>query len=248
MASAAAKSSEQLPNASMQASTLPFGVNNAPQDQYSAIDTVDKFFAEHDSSTTDELHTTSPMPPSAINDPKVQQAYASAEIAWYRYLKDGYRFRTKAFERQLTLSLWIFIVVVILVLSGVVFAGFQLFAGLFPKRPKIPVKSVASRTIGNTVTSGTPLTAPLVVSTSGVASGSSVTNIPLEPANTPDIQMSNASQTMATTSSSEQIELEMSLTSFVVRTSVVGVVVLAISCAFFFLYLKIVYPIETTSW
>lgn len=159
---------------------------------------VDEFFARE---SRPPIHTQNPEPSIAAReatDPKVMSAYGDAQAAWYNYLAEGYRFRMRAFERQLTLSLWIFVIVTLLVTAGVVFAGFQLFAGLF-SRPKIMQEQAAAQAEGTEVPNGVT-------------------------------------------------EIQLTATSFVVKTSILGVVVLTIACAFFFLYLKFVYPIQNTMW
>jgi hypothetical protein len=160
----------------------------------------------------------------------------------------------RAFERQLTLSLWIFVVVVILVLSGVVFAGFQLFAGLYPPRldpqgepeggggtePASPGEADAGSEMlppaGGSASAKVPATGASGARRSGIATA------------TDRVVRATRMAAAGATSSLDPTEVQLSPTSFVVKTSILGVIVLAISCAFFYLYLTVVYPIQTTPW
>src|SRR2546423_136774 len=123
---APARGQQSTPPASRPAASRPAGSGPAGF----AGDAVGGFFPSraHAATTRPAMLSAPPPPPLSAADENVSKAYADAEVAWYQYQTDGYHFRMHAFERQMLLSAWIFVVVLILVLSGVVFAGSQLYA------------------------------------------------------------------------------------------------------------------------
>lgn len=66
----------------------------------------------------------------ALLSPATQQAYEDALRAYYSYRKQGYDRRLQAFEWQAWSSKVIFVVVLLLVFVGIVFAALQFRAGL----------------------------------------------------------------------------------------------------------------------
>jgi hypothetical protein len=204
---------------------------------------VDDFFRSDTSKAATKPSEKPVMIDTQIADKRIFDAYADATVAWYNFQAEGYKFRMRAFERQLTLSAWIFVVVVILVLSGVVFAGFQLFAGLYPRKP-IPV----DLSVDNAASVSEPVNAPQTKETETTPAQTSPApeDALLQPGESPAKPASVQAQMRTEERSTvEETELQFSPTSFVIKTSILGVVVLAIACAFFFLYLKFVYPIQS---
>ena len=126
-----------------------------------------------------------PEPPAALAgdlDQETMEDYRRALQGYYRYRMQGYDHRLRLFEWQLLSSKIIFVVVVLLVFSGIYFAAVQFHTGL----------SAAKRSEGD-----------------------------------------------------EPTEFVVTLRGLRVRSPVLGVVILAISLAFFYLYLVFIYPIET---
>ena len=64
---------------------------------------------------------------AASVDPKVLQAYTSEQIKEYEYLVDEMNINIRAYETQRTASNVILWVVVLVVVAGIVFSGFQLW-------------------------------------------------------------------------------------------------------------------------
>lgn len=119
-------------------------------------------------------------PPDWLKDPATNQAFLRAMGEYYAYRASGLLHRRRVFEWQLVSSKIIFIAVLLLVASGIVFAALQFRAGL-------------RRT------------------TSGARD--------------------------------EVTSLDISTTSVKVSSPILGVIILVISLAFFYLYLVYVYPI-----
>jgi len=137
---------------------------------------------------TEESDLVDPMIPEApstlFSDKLTQEKYLAALQEYYNYRIEGLKHRKNVFKWQLLSSKVIFVVVLLLVLSGIYFAAVQFHAGLGRK--------------------------------AGVASGEG----------------------------EEKTELEASLKGIKVSSPVLGVIILVISLAFFYLYLVYVYPIE----
>jgi hypothetical protein len=129
---------------------------------------------------------TLPMPRApdpVVQDTRVLEKYAEASAEYYQYLASGYRYRHQVFQWQLFSSRVIFAAVLVLVFSGILFAGTQFYVGLRRAKP-------------------------------GALPADAVT------------------------------EFEASLRGVKVSSPILGVIVLAISLAFFYLYLVYVYPIS----
>ena len=129
---------------------------------------------------------TLPMPRApdpVVQNARVLEKYAEASAEYYQYLASGYRYRHQVFQWQLFSSRVIFAVVLVLVFSGILFAGTQFYVGLRRAKP-------------------------------GALPADAVT------------------------------EFEASLRGVKVSSPILGVIVLAISLAFFYLYLVYVYPIS----
>jgi hypothetical protein len=113
-------------------------------------------------------------------DDSSRASFINARKHYFAYFTEGYQHRQRVFHWQLLSSKIIFIVVVMLVFSGVVFAAIQFYAGLKSK----------------------------------VQSGAEVTTF------------------------------EAGSSGLKVSSPVLGIIILAISLAFFYLYLVHIYPIE----
>ena len=120
-------------------------------------------------------------PPPWLNDPATNKAFLDAMGQYYAYRATGLLHRQRVFEWQLLSSKVIFVTVLMLVGSGMVFAAIQFHTGL--KRAGV-----------------------------------------------------DASQ--------DATEIDLSATSVKVSSPVLGVIILVISLAFFYLYLVYVYPIS----
>ena len=130
-----------------------------------------------------------PMLPLASHpelfDPPTKEKYLSALREYYNYRISGLQHRQRVFEWQLFSSKVIFVVVLLLVSTGIYFAAVQFHSGL-GRRAKA----------------------------TGASEGDEVT------------------------------EFAASLKGVKVKSPVLGVIILVISLAFFYLYLAYVYPIE----
>jgi hypothetical protein len=123
-------------------------------------------------------------PDSQLLDGQSREKYSLALRRYYDYRITGYDHRLRLFEWQLLSSKIIFVVVLLLVSSGIYFAAVQFHSGLRQsRREKAP-------------------------------------------------------------ETEEVTEFAISLRGLKVRSQVLGVIILAISLAFFYLYLVYVYPIE----
>src|SRR5262245_43911370 len=76
-----------------------------------------------------------PQPPDRLaGNTKTLEKFSEASTEYYQYLISGYRYRHQVFEWQLFSSRMIFAAVLVLVFSGILFAGTQFYIGL--KRTK----------------------------------------------------------------------------------------------------------------
>ena len=149
-----------------------------------------------------------PPPAPADNaglDDSIKAEYQQALRAYYDYHRSGLEHRKRVFAWQLLSSKIIFVVVIVLVLSGVYFSGVQFHSSLRAMRA-VPVKPKADK---------------------------------------PDV----ADDTIAKDSSNRIVDypitqLEASLQGIKVTSPILGVIILALSFLFFYLYLKYVYPIN----
>jgi hypothetical protein len=121
------------------------------------------------------------QPPEWLKDEATNKAFLRAMGEYYSYRASGLQHRRRVFEWQLTSSKVIFLTVLALVASGMVFAALQFRAGL--KRTQPDVRDAAS-------------------------------------------------------------EIDFSATGVKVSSPVLGLLILVISLAFFYLYLVYVYPIS----
>lgn len=146
----------------------------------------------------------------AIGDvePESARICNAAVQAYYQYRIESFDHRRRVYEWQLFSSRLIFYVVVLLVLSGIYFAGVQFHAGLRGGRSKskAAMKTDSEGTQGGTASAsedapGTTKAAPVVT------------------------------------------QLEVSPTGIKVSSPILGVIILVISFAFFYLYLRYVYPV-----
>lgn len=135
--------------------------------------------------------------PEGEDDPTLRARYRDSMIGYYDYHTAGYRHRQRVFEWQFISSIVIFVLVVLLVSSGVYFAAIQFNEGMRRRA------------------------AALTSTTATTQSGS-----PALPAD----------DTVTTFSASA--------TGITVSSPVLGVIILVISLAFFYLYLVYVYPIS----
>jgi hypothetical protein len=121
------------------------------------------------------------VPPAWLKDPATNNLFLEAMGAYYVYKSSGLQHRRRVFEWQLLSSKIIFVTVLMLVGTGIVFAALQFRAGL--KRTLADGRDAAT-------------------------------------------------------------EVALSTTSLKVSSPVLGVIILVISLAFFYLYLVYVYPIS----
>jgi hypothetical protein len=120
-------------------------------------------------------------PPVWLTDPATNRAFLEAMTAYYAYRASGLEHRRRVFQWQLLSSKIIFVTVLMLVASGILFAAIQFRAGL--KRKDADARDAAT-------------------------------------------------------------EIDLSTSSLKVSSPVLGVIILVISLAFFYLYLVYVYPIS----
>lgn len=157
----------------------------------------DRVLAEHPkgliSPDADKSTTAMPSDPGSVvlGDEKTRQRYLDAMQRYYEYRASGYAYRSRVFEWQLLSSRIIFVVVLLLVGTGIYFAAVQFRAAM-----RAATRAAAS--VEPTTTSpGASLTTQFEISGKGI----------------------------------------------VINSSVMGVIILALSLAFFYLYLVYVYPI-----
>ena len=120
-----------------------------------------------------------PQPPPPFSNKETVSKYQQAMQAYYDYSIRGFKHRSIVFEWQLFSSKILFVIVILLVFSGIYFAAVQFYAGLKSK---------------NTET--------------------------------------------------EDTKLVLSAKSIEISSPVVGLIILALSLGFFYLYLVYVFPIE----
>jgi len=126
-----------------------------------------------------------PQPlPGASKDPKTNELYEKALQDYYHYRSEGLQHRRAVFKWQLFSAKLIFVIVLVLVGSGVVFAAIQFRFG---------IQNQKTGAVG--------------------------------------------ADTLST-------EMELSASGIKINSPVLGVIILSISLAFFYLYLIYVYPIE----
>lgn len=135
---------------------------------------------------------------------------------YYRYKESGFQHRRRVFAWQLLSSKIIFVVVTLLVASGIYFSGVQFHAALRP--PAVAVKRPEPAAVGETP--GGPGEAPAAAP---------------EPAaeEPPPRNLATGLQTT----------LEAGSGGIKVSSPVLGVIILVISFLFFYLYLVHIYPI-----
>lgn len=146
---------------------------------------------------------------SQLND-STRAEYQKALQAYYDYHRSGLEHRKKVFEWQLLSSKIIFVVVIILVLSGVYFSSIQFHSSLRAARYAEERMQAYEQ---------------------GVADG--------ERPNAPEFHRDESVKDEYPIT-----HLEASLQGIKVSSPVLGVIILALSFLFFYLYLKYVYPIN----
>ena len=139
-------------------------------------------------------------PPAGEDDPKLRAKYLEAMDGYFDYHTAGYLHRQRVFEWQLISSKIIFVLVTLLVASGIYFAALQFHEGM---RRRAGELADAARK-------------------SGSAQG--------------ERPLTRLEDSTATTFSA-------SAKGIAVSSPVLGVIILVISLAFFYLYLVYVYPI-----
>lgn len=144
-----------------------------------------------------------PEAPSEMTDPAVRQKYFEALSGYYSYRTTAYEHRHQVFAWQLFSSKIIFVVVILLVCSGIYFAALQFHAGL-----RLQAERELRQTKMLAAAAGTPI---------------SLVETKTEPA--------------------EASSVELSPTGIKVSSPILGVIILTLSLAFFYLYLVYVYPI-----
>lgn len=139
--------------------------------------------------------------PESTSDPKVAAKYTQAMSGYYEYYIAGYEHRQHVFAWQLVSSEVIFVIVTVLVFSGVYFAALQFYEGRRQRERLLAATAAAADSSGIVVQAKTPVDDSPITKFSASATG---------------------------------IE---------VSSPVLGVIILVISLAFFYLYLVYVYPI-----
>lgn len=171
-------------------------------------------------------------PPANVPlDEPAKGAYIGALRSYYEYLQSGYEHRKSAFAWQLLSSKIIFFTVIALVLSGVYFSGVQFHSSLRAGKATTEIRKVGGNggepsSQGAVVTGGQkPKSTAQIIEKAELDAqeGEIITPNPLSPAVT---------------------QLEASLQGIRVSSPVLGVIILALSFLFFYLYLKYVYPIN----
>jgi hypothetical protein len=141
-------------------------------------------------------------PPSGIDDPGMKANYLKAMNGYYDYHTAGYLHRGRVFEWQLLSSKVIFVIVTLLVSSGIYFAALHFHEGR--RRGAAQHLTAASKAVAALAETG---------------------------------------NTQVPASNSEITKLSATAKGIEVSSPVLGVVILVISLAFFYLYLVYVYPI-----
>lgn len=158
-----------------------------------------------------------------LPDSPVAQAYQESLRAGFQYDIDSVAHRRKVLDWQHTSSVVIFWVVVLLVLGGLMLAALQFWGAM---RAQLLHTQLVAASPG-VVSTATTATASLSVS--GAAN-----TAPAGPGSTSPAAGDSGASTF-----------EASLKGIKISSSVIGLIVLAMSMAFFYLYLKFVYPIQT---
>lgn len=156
-----------------------------------------------------------PPPPNA--DKATVDAYNQAVKSNYEYVEWANAYRRRAHEWQACSSRVVFVVCIGIVVVGVWFSWLQFRDG----RKMIGRQPMTEHSQTTTVMPGTPTAAAPVVGNEAAK--------PKE---------------MRTAGGSDAHSLEASLAGVKVTTSVLGVVILALSLGFFYLYLQYIYPIR----
>jgi hypothetical protein len=128
-----------------------------------------------------------------LSDAATREEFLKSMRAYYDYRLNGYQYRARVFEWQLSSSRMIFFIVVLLVFAGIYFAAVQFHVAMHTAR-----KSAAAPNQAPASNEGIPLATQLEISAKGI----------------------------------------------VVNSSILGVIILVLSLAFFYLYLVYVYPIN----
>jgi hypothetical protein len=148
-------------------------------------------------------------------DDATKAAYLSALRAQFEYQRTKMEHRANVFAWQLFSNRIIFFTVIILVLSGVYFSGVQFHSSMRANRIARELSQAKRRKLRDAD-----------LRKEGSKSGQS-TDSAVEP---------EVAQPIT--------ELEASLTGIKVSSPVLGVIILALSFLFFYLYIKFVYPIH----
>lgn len=143
------------------------------------------------------------------------------------------RHRWRSFNFQYTASVIIFILVILIVLSGLFFSGWQFSFTL----KQLKLKEQAIKVAADKVPAA---------ATPAAASGAGAQPVAGEEPK-PDVQQPASSNTIADLNTAFKNDLELSTTGVKVNSSVLGVIILVLSIAFFYLYIMYVYPIKYIS-
>lgn len=143
------------------------------------------------------------------------------------------RHRWRSFNFQYTASVVIFILVIIIVLAGLFFSGWQFSFTL----KQLKLKEQAIKVAAEKVPAAT---------TPAVAAGADAQPVAGEEPK-PVVQQPASSNTIADLNTAFKNDLELSTTGVKVNSSVLGVIILVLSIAFFYLYIMYVYPIKYIS-
>jgi len=140
------------------------------------------------------------MPPPGLDDSKLRAKYLEAMNGYFDYYTAGYLHRQRVFEWQLVSSKIIFVLVTLLVFSGIYFAALQFHEGMRHRAAEL-----AAALAQGTAAQGERL--------------------------------------VARVEEAEVTKFSASPKGIEVSSPVLGVIILVISLAFFYLYLVYVYPI-----
>lgn len=120
-------------------STVAFPDNLAdvkPRKEKSTIEKMDDYLSKNyeltqDKNKSQKTNSIIPkMPPLTIEDEKTKSYYLKSMQAYYGYKIRGFEHRSRVFEWQLFSSKMLFVIVLVLVFSGIYFAAVQFYAGL----------------------------------------------------------------------------------------------------------------------
>jgi len=195
------------------------------------------------SGSTDDSKAKPTLPPcDNINDSPTKGSCWEAHKAYYEYQKAGLEHRKSAFTWQLWTSRITFFTVILLVLSGLYFSGIQFHSSLRASKAATAFKKVKDE---------------LDIQKSGRKAGAKgevegKTSVK-ESLKTPVEGMVNDEKTDIEvigklTDNSERADylvtqIEASPQGFRISSPILGVIILALSFLFFYLYLKYIYPI-----